>query len=137
MPVGGLLAADEGVGGVGKETASQAQRQLHRPLTGPSVSFLLSPADPRSPVGRSGQPLQRLWPSQAEGGRLPPREASCSVLPSCKRPPGEKPALVPGPLPTQEADGRGKRRGEAKGSGSMAGGLVAPPAPTQDCLPAV
>lgn len=36
--MGGLLAADESEGGEGNEPASQAQRELCRPLTGPSVS---------------------------------------------------------------------------------------------------
>lgn len=36
--MGGLLAADESEGGEGNEPASQARRELCRPLTGPSVS---------------------------------------------------------------------------------------------------
>lgn len=136
-----MLAADESEGGEGNEPASQARRELCRPLTGPSVSPVhpaslaltlclihMSCGEVRAAVLVVCGPAE-LREGCALGGERPVR-----FFPAANIPLGEEPALVPGPLLAQEADGGERRREEANPVGSIAGGLGSPPVPIPTCV---
>lgn len=146
-----MLAADGGGRGAGKGLASQAQGELRGPLPGPSVSPML-PASlalalhliprPRGKVRaaftafKAQQSQVYVWgDAPSEGG------PSCSVLPSCKLPPGKELALVPRPFLTQEVDGKWRRRREEEREGQQcrlnSRRLGVPSVPAPHCLPAV
>lgn len=111
----------------GGNSVAHSQAHLPAPCTLPPLPSPLF--DPHVPWEGRDSRSSVYGPAELREGCALGGERPVLFFSAANIPQGEEPALVPGPLPAQEAGGGERKREEANSVGSTAGGLVSPPVP--------